>query len=73
MVKGEDYNATFLPEVALEQGWDQVTTIRQLARKAGYSGSIEKIMGDIKLTTYESSKCTLAFKDWEEAGSVKII
>jgi AmmeMemoRadiSam system protein B/AmmeMemoRadiSam system protein A len=29
------YRATFLPQVAPEQGWDRETTLRHLARKAG--------------------------------------
>ncbi|XP_051912497.1 uncharacterized protein R166.3-like [Hippocampus zosterae] len=42
--KGEQFSGTFLPEVASEQGWDQATTLKHLVRKAGYTGSIEKIM-----------------------------
>ena len=34
-VDDEEYHATFLPEVASEEGWDQLTTLKYLVRKAG--------------------------------------
>ena len=37
-VKGREYGSTFLPEVAQEQGWDQVTTLEYLVDKSGYRG-----------------------------------
>lgn len=33
-----DYSATYLPEVAKEQGWDQMTAVTALIRKSGYAG-----------------------------------
>lgn len=35
-VEDQSFSATFLPEVATEQGWDKKTTLRYLVRKAGY-------------------------------------
>ena len=35
-VNDRPFSATFLPEVATEQGWDKMTTLRHLVRKAGY-------------------------------------
>lgn len=35
-VDDESYGATFLPEVAEEEGWDQLTTLKYLVHKAGY-------------------------------------
>lgn len=35
-VDGESFSATYLPEVAQEQGWDQKTTLKYLVSKAGY-------------------------------------
>ena len=32
--EGEFHSATYLPEVAEEQGWDQKTTLKHLIRKA---------------------------------------
>ena len=34
--KGHKKTATYLPEVAIEQGWDAVQTIDSLLRKGGY-------------------------------------
>lgn len=38
--KGSKRTATYLPEVAPEQGWDHVQTIDSLLRKGGYKGPI---------------------------------
>lgn len=60
-----DYGGTFLPEVAAEQGWDKITTIKYLVRKAGYNRSHEEVLDKIELTTYESSKEKLTYKDYK--------
>lgn len=39
---GSYYSATFLPEVAEEQNWDQKKTVEALIRKAGYRKQITK-------------------------------
>lgn len=36
-LNGKNYSGTFLPSVAEEENWDQLTTLRQLLRKAGYT------------------------------------
>ncbi|XP_075919977.1 AMMECR1-like protein [Petromyzon marinus] len=38
--KGSKRTATYLPEVAEEQGWDQIQTVDSLLRKGGYKASI---------------------------------
>jgi AMMECR1 domain-containing protein len=35
---GRNYSATYLPDVALEQGWDQREAINSLIKKSGYNG-----------------------------------
>jgi AMME syndrome candidate gene 1 protein len=53
------YTATFLPEVAVQQQWDQRMTIQQLIRKAGYLGDITttiNLFDSIQCTRYQSSK-----------------
>ena len=35
-VEDQSFSATFLPEVASEEGWDQLTTLKYLVAKAGY-------------------------------------
>ena len=64
--KGTDYSATFLPEVAEEEGWDQRTTLKYLIKKAGYKGSLDKIISNIKLTRYQSIKNTISYVEYKK-------
>ena len=61
---GVDYSATFLPEVAQDEGWDQRTTLKYLVRKAGYKGSLDKVLPKIELTRYQSIKNTISYEDY---------
>lgn len=38
MYKGRRHGATYLPDVAVEQGWDKEETVESLMRKAGWDG-----------------------------------
>ncbi|KAB5533610.1 AMMECR1 domain-containing protein [Coniochaeta sp. 2T2.1] len=67
---GRRYGATYLPDVAVEQGWDKEETIQSLMRKAGYVGRKDKWreMG-IKVVRYEGKKekCEYEeYKAWRE-------
>lgn len=56
------YSATYLPEVALEQQWSQVTAVESLIRKAGYTGSVnDALLQGIQCTRYQSSKCRVSY------------
>lgn len=58
------YTATFLPEVAPEQGWDKIETVDNAIRKAGWNGRItEDVRRSLKLRRYQSRKCSVS---WEE-------
>nr|XP_025033788.1 AMME syndrome candidate gene 1 protein isoform X3 [Pelodiscus sinensis] len=49
--KGSKRTATYLPEVAKEQGWDHIQTIDSLLRKGGYKAPItNEFRKTIKLT-----------------------
>ena len=39
-LKGREYSATFLPEVAAEENWSREETLKHLVRKAGYRGKL---------------------------------
>lgn len=39
-VTGQQRTATFLPEVAYHEGWDQKQAIQALVRKSGYHGGV---------------------------------
>eukprot|EP00577_Skeletonema_sp_RCC1716_P020880 CAMPEP_0113385428 /NCGR_PEP_ID=MMETSP0013_2-20120614/7461_1 /TAXON_ID=2843 ORGANISM="Skeletonema costatum, Strain 1716" /NCGR_SAMPLE_ID=MMETSP0013_2 /ASSEMBLY_ACC=CAM_ASM_000158 /LENGTH=305 /DNA_ID=CAMNT_0000268183 /DNA_START=65 /DNA_END=982 /DNA_ORIENTATION=- /assembly_acc=CAM_ASM_000158 len=59
------YSATFLPEVAKEQCWNQKETILSLIRKAGYRGNITNgLLSQIQCTRYQSSKCRIAYHEY---------
>ena len=61
----EHYNATYLPEVAYEQGWNQETTVMSLIRKSGYRGPIkDELIKQIHCTRYQSSKYRATYQDY---------
>ena len=63
--RGIHYNATYLPEVAKEQGWDHKTAINSLVQKSGYSGPVtHQLLSKIHLTRYQSSKCQVTFEEY---------
>ncbi|GJE84416.1 AMMECR1 family protein [Phanerochaete sordida] len=58
------YTATYLPQIAPEQGWDKIETVDSAIRKAGWNGRItEDVRRSIKLRRYQSRKCSVS---WEE-------
>ncbi|XP_050044262.1 nuclear protein AMMECR1 isoform X1 [Dermacentor andersoni] len=65
--KGSKRTATYLPEVAPEQGWDHVQTIDSLLRKGGYKGSISNDMRkSIHLTRYQSEKVSISYQEYRD-------
>lgn len=63
--KGAHRTATYLPEVAKEQGWNQIQTIDSLLRKGGYKGTITaEVRGSIKVTRYQSEKVTVDYNEY---------
>lgn len=64
------YLGTFLPNVAVEQEWDQEETLVQLLRKAGKTANslhdYESLLlsGDMTLTRYEGLKSEASFADY---------
>lgn len=64
--KGKHYSATFLPEVAEEEGWDQATTLEYLLEKAEWPYENQKAIPMIKAKTYESLKYKLDYADYNK-------
>lgn len=65
MYKGRGRSATFLPDVATEQGWSQSDTLRELFRKGGCSGigtDWKNLQFDLE--RYQSTKATLNYKTY---------
>ncbi|XP_023329563.1 AMMECR1-like protein isoform X2 [Eurytemora carolleeae] len=64
-IKGIEYTATYLPKVALEQGWDQKQTVDSLIEKAGYKENITKeLRNQIQLTRYQCENISVSYEDY---------
>jgi uncharacterized protein (TIGR00296 family) len=62
---GRRHSAVYLPEVAVEQGWNQIDTVDHLMRKGGYEGAIyEEDRMAITVEKFQSSKVVLTYKDY---------
>ncbi|XP_043524734.1 uncharacterized protein CG5902-like [Frieseomelitta varia] len=63
--KGNKRTATYLPDVAIEQGWNQIETIDSLLHKGGYKGLVTPdIRRSLKLTRYQSEKVTVSYQEY---------
>lgn len=68
--KGREFGATFLPEVAEEENWDQKTTLLYLVRKSGYNGKLEEIYKDIHTKRYQSTKSFMSFDEYKKLRNI---
>ncbi|CZT20169.1 related to ammecr1 protein [Ramularia collo-cygni] len=69
--KGRRYGATYLPDVAPEQGWTKEETLISLMRKGGWNGSSSSWQktwreGNGELITYEGKQVGLQYQEWRE-------
>ncbi|CAM9482171.1 unnamed protein product [Ascophyllum nodosum] len=63
--RGSSYSATFLPEVAAEQGWSRRVTLTRLVRKAGYKRTVDAaFLSRVQVTRYQSSKYKLSYQEY---------
>ncbi|KAI1485524.1 AMMECR1 domain-containing protein [Biscogniauxia mediterranea] len=76
--RGRRYGATYLPDVAPEQGWDKEETLVSLMRKAGWVGRKDKWQDvDLKVVRYQGKKEELRYseykhwRDWVDAQQAK--
>lgn len=62
------FSATYLPEVAKEQGWSRREALESLVRKSGYAGRMDKgsFWDGVALTRYRSSKFSLTYGEFVE-------
>mmetsp|Transcript_8647 Transcript_8647/g.10952 ORF Transcript_8647/g.10952 Transcript_8647/m.10952 type:complete len:205 (-) Transcript_8647:457-1071(-) len=65
-VGSKKYSATYLPEVAREQGWNQSATLKSLVRKAGADPRTftDEGLRAIHTTRYQSSKYALSYTEY---------
>lgn len=65
--RGHHRSATYLPEVAAEQGWDRLQTVDSLLRKGGFRGTITPdVRRSIKLVRYQSEKVYASWAEYRE-------
>lgn len=64
--RGKRYSATYLPDVAKEQGWSKNETMVSLMRKAGWNGRRDHWMdvSDLRVVRYQGLKVQLGFQEW---------
>jgi AMMECR1 domain-containing protein len=61
------YGATYLPNIAAEQGWSKEETLLSLMRKAGWNGRKEDWQKmDVNVIRYQGKKVELGYIEWEE-------
>ncbi|KAJ1655064.1 hypothetical protein IWQ61_005117 [Dispira simplex] len=62
---GHRRTATYLPEVAAEQGWSKLETIDSLLRKGGFQGRItDAVRHSVQVTRYQSEKTSMTYKEY---------
>ncbi|KAJ9368795.1 hypothetical protein DTO282E5_6530 [Paecilomyces variotii] len=66
--RGRRYGATYLPDVAVEQGWTKEETVGSLMRKAGYDGG-----SGLSRRLLRGSSASGATKPWEEVSNFKAV
>ncbi|CAG8954333.1 hypothetical protein HYFRA_00005956 [Hymenoscyphus fraxineus] len=66
--KGRNYGACYLPDVAVEQGWDKEETIVSLMRKAGWGGRREKWrdVADLECERFQGKAESVGYDDYKE-------
>ena len=67
---GRRYGATYLPDVAVEQGWTKEETVVSLMRKAGWVGKRERWAEvEMEVVRYQGRKERVAwgeFREWRD-------
>ena len=64
-VDGSKRNATFLPEIAQQEGWSQQHTIDSLISKSGYGGAITpQLRESLGVVRYESTLASLTCDEY---------
>ncbi|KAL3816000.1 hypothetical protein ACHAXA_010660 [Cyclostephanos tholiformis] len=63
------YTATYLPEVAIERGWDREEAVISLVRKSGYRGAVTSdLLSSIRCTRYRTSACHASYREYCRRG-----
>ncbi|KAJ5174822.1 uncharacterized protein N7482_000699 [Penicillium canariense] len=67
--RGRRYGATYLPDVAVEQGWDKEETVESLMRKAGWDGGAGSVARRLLRTGGNSG----ASKPWDQVSDFRTV
>eukprot|EP00898_Chlorokybus_atmophyticus_P005441 jgi/Chlat1/5899/Chrsp4S06399 len=63
---GNQRSATYLPEVASQEGWSRQEAIDSLMRKSGHNGAItESLRRSLHVTRYQSSLHTMSYGEYQ--------
>lgn len=61
------YSATYLPDVAVEQGWTKEETLESLIRKAGFSGrKTWRDVAELHVVRYQGRKESVEFEEYRQ-------
>jgi len=63
--RGKRYSATYLPFVAVEQGWTKQETVISLMRKAGWNGRTNEVT-DLKCIRYQGKEASVSYNTWRD-------
>ncbi|KAL8687228.1 MAG: hypothetical protein Q9218_006541 [Villophora microphyllina] len=65
---GRRLGATYLPDVAVEQGWTKEETVISLMRKAGWTGRTRewRTVGNLRAVRYEGKGADCRWNSWRE-------
>jgi len=70
----ETYSATYLPEVATEQGWNREQAIAELIAKSGYKKAVTAALrARIRLTRYQSVKGSMTYAQYSQLRRLRAI
>ncbi|KAL4897797.1 AMMECR1 domain-containing protein [Aspergillus ambiguus] len=71
--RGRRYGATYLPDVAVEQGWTKEETVRSLMSKAGWDGSAEGAARRFLRGSSSPSHTASSSKPWEQVSDFRAV
>lgn len=64
--KNKRFSATYLPDVAVEQGWNKEETLESLVRKAGWrKGGGWRDVGELKVVRYQGRKESVEYEEYK--------
>lgn len=64
--KSKRYSATYLPDVAVEQGWNKEEALESLVRKAGWrKGGGWRDVGELKVVRYQGRKESVEYEEYK--------